>query len=98
MHADEKEFQAAREQLEKELAKFPWLTPAAIEIFGGKFEPAKLTFPYNLVSALKNMPASDLRDWTAIRAWANTLAAQFQPAQARGSRVGVGQRVRVSRV
>ena len=81
-HADEKEFQGSREQLEKELAKFPWLTPVAIEIFGGKFDPEKLTFPHNLVPALKNTPASDIRDWTAIRAWANDLAAQFQPAMA----------------
>jgi menaquinone-dependent protoporphyrinogen oxidase len=78
-HTDEKEFQEVREQLEKELAKFPWLTPEAIEIFGGKFDPQKLTFPHNLVPALKNMPASDIRDWTAIRAWASNLATQFQP-------------------
>ena len=81
-HADEKEFQSAREQLDKELAKFPWLTPAAIEIFGGKFDPEKLTFPHNLVPALKKMPASDVRDWTAIRAWASDLAVQFQPSLA----------------
>ncbi len=79
-HADKKEFQGAREQLDKELEKFPWLTPATIEIFGGKFDPEKLTFPHNLVPALKKMPASDVRDWTVIRAWANDLAVQFQPA------------------
>ncbi len=79
-HADEKEFQGAREQLDKELAKFPWLTPAAIEIFGGKFDPEKLTVPHNLVPALKKMPASDVRDWAAIRDWANELAVLFQPA------------------
>jgi menaquinone-dependent protoporphyrinogen oxidase len=79
-HAEEKEFQDVREQLDKELAKFPWLTPRAIEIFGGKFDPEKLTFPHNLVPALKNMPASDARDWKTIRAWASDLAAQFQAA------------------
>ena len=77
-HADEKEFQAVREQLDKELAKFPWLTPRAIAIFGGKFHPQTLTFPHNLLPALKNMPASDVRDWTAIRAWASDLAATLQ--------------------
>jgi len=81
-HAEEKEYQEVRRQLDKELAKFPWLTPAEIAIFGGKFDPQKLTFPHNLVPALKNMPASDVRDWTAIRAWASDLAAQFQPALA----------------
>jgi menaquinone-dependent protoporphyrinogen oxidase len=81
-HTDEKEFQAAREQLDKELEKFPWLIPATIEIFGGKFDPEKLTFPHNMVPALKKMPASDVRDWMAIRSWASELAAQFQPALA----------------
>jgi menaquinone-dependent protoporphyrinogen oxidase len=81
-HAEEKEFQGSREQLDKELAKFPWLTPQAITIIGGKFDPQKLTFPHNMIPALKNMPASDVRDWTAIRAWANDLVAQFQPALA----------------
>ncbi len=81
-HAEEKEFQEARKQLDNELAKFPWLTPRAIAIFGGKFDPQKLTFPHNLIPALKNMPASDVRDWTVIRAWANDLVAQFQPALA----------------
>src|SRR5215469_6472989 len=79
-HADEKEFQAVGEQLEKELAKFPWLTPTAITIFGGKFDPQTLTFSHNLVPALKNMPASDVRDWTAIHAWASNLATELQPA------------------
>ncbi len=81
-HAEEKEFQEVRRQLDKELAKFPWLAPIAIAIFGGKFDPEKLTFPHNLVPALKSMPASDVRDWTAIRAWTSNLATQFQPALA----------------
>lgn len=77
---DEKEWQDVRAQLDKELAKFPWLTPAALEIFGGKFDPTNLRVPWNLVPALKQMPASDIRDWTAIRAWASNLAAKLQPA------------------
>jgi menaquinone-dependent protoporphyrinogen oxidase len=59
------------------LLKFPWFVPVGIEIFGGMFDPAKLRFPMNLIPALKQMPASDIRDWTAIRAWAHGLAAQF---------------------
>jgi len=77
---DEKECQEVHRQIHKELAKFPWLTPLAVEIMGGKFDPAKLRFPLNLLPALKNLPASDLRDWTAIRAWASGLAVKFQPA------------------
>jgi menaquinone-dependent protoporphyrinogen oxidase len=80
-HVDEKEFTDARSQLDKELVKFPWFKPLAIEIFGGKFDPTKLGFPYNLIPALKQMPASDIRDWTAIRAWARGLAAQLRAAR-----------------
>jgi menaquinone-dependent protoporphyrinogen oxidase len=79
---DEKEWQGSREQLDQELTKFPWLKPVALGMFGGKFDPEKLSFPHNLLPALKNMPASDIRDWTAIRAWASDLAAQFQPTLA----------------
>ena len=79
-HDDEKEWQGARLQLDQELAKFPWLTPVAREIFGGKFDPASLRFPWNLLPALKRLPASDIRDWTAIRAWASNLATKLQPA------------------
>ena len=58
--------------------KFPWLAPVAAEVFGGKHDPAKLTFPHNLIPALKQMPATDIRDWTAIRAWAIGLTAKLQ--------------------
>jgi len=74
-HDDEKERQDSRAQLDKELAKFPWLTPVALEMFVGKYDPAKLRFPVNLFAGKE--PASDLRDWTAIRAWASNLAAKL---------------------
>lgn len=77
---DEKEFQGAREQLDKELVKFPWLVPVTIEIFGGKMEPAKFRFPYNLIPAMNKMPPSDIRDWAAIKTWAGNLASKFQAA------------------
>ena len=79
---DDKEWQTCRAQLDQDLAQFPWLKPVALELFGGKIDPAKLRFPENLFSKqiAKEMPASDIRDWTAIRAWASTLAATLQPA------------------
>ena len=73
----EKEWQEVRAQLDKELAKFPWLVPFAREVFGGKFDPAKLGFPYALIPALKKIPASDIRDWDAIRDWAGRLSAKL---------------------
>jgi menaquinone-dependent protoporphyrinogen oxidase len=75
---DEQEWQDSRAQLDKALAEFPWLTPVALEIFGGKYDPAKLRFPISLFAGKE--PASDLRDWTAIRAWASNLAAKLEPA------------------
>jgi len=81
-HDDAKERQDARAQLDKELLKFPWFAPAAVEIFGGKYDPATLGFPLNLLPALKHMPATDIRDWPAIRAWASGLAAQLAPSGA----------------
>lgn len=67
----EKEWVDARAQLDAELAKFPWLEPVAIEILGGKFDPAILRFPLNKFAG--SVAASDVRDWDAIRDWAGTL-------------------------
>jgi menaquinone-dependent protoporphyrinogen oxidase len=65
--------QNSRRQLDKELKKYAWLKPVALEMFVGKMDPTKLGFFERLVT-----PASDHRDWNAIRAWANTLPAQLQ--------------------
>jgi menaquinone-dependent protoporphyrinogen oxidase len=74
---DEKEWQDSHSQLDKELAQFPWLTPVALEIFGGKYDPTKLRFPLNIFAG--EVPASDIRDWTAVRAWARSLASKLEP-------------------
>ena len=71
--------------MDKELANYPWLEPVAAELFGGAYDPAKLRFPDSLLavfpaSPLHQMPASDLRDWDAIRAWANGLPDRFESA------------------
>ena len=75
-HDEEKEWQDIRAQFDKELAKAPWFAPVAREVFGGAFDPAKLRFPFNLIPALKKMPASDIRNWDVIRAWAGDLASR----------------------
>jgi menaquinone-dependent protoporphyrinogen oxidase len=76
-HDVEKEWTEIRAQLDKELAAFPWFAPVAREVFGGKFDPATLRFPMNMIPALRKMPASDIRNWDAIRAWAIGLAESF---------------------
>jgi menaquinone-dependent protoporphyrinogen oxidase len=85
---DKKEWEGVHAQLDQELAKYPWLTQVALELFGGKYDPAKLRFLDKLLASLPaspqhQMPASDVREWDAIRAWASNLVAKFQPALAR---------------
>jgi menaquinone-dependent protoporphyrinogen IX oxidase len=58
----------SRDQLDKALARFPWVEPTTIAIFGGVLDPAKLRFPFS------RMPAFDARDWYAIEAWAEEIA------------------------
>ena len=57
----------SRAQLDRALAKTPDVRPAVVEIFGGAIDPKKLHFPFD------HMPPVDIRDWRAIRAWAEAL-------------------------
>lgn len=82
---DETEWTGCRNQLDKDLAQYPWLAPVAVELFGGKLDPAQLRFPDTLLNVMpaspfKDMAPTDLRDWEAIRAWAADLAAKLEPA------------------
>lgn len=84
---DPKHFAMADEQARKELAKFPWLHPADVRVFGGKFDPRhlNLSFPFNLVmkfpgNPMSRMPASDLRNWDWIRSWAKAIAEHLTAA------------------
>ncbi len=56
------------------------MVSAKAEVIAGRFDPAKLSFPYSWLPALKQMPPSDLRDWTAIHAWAGNVARQLKAA------------------
>jgi menaquinone-dependent protoporphyrinogen oxidase len=77
---DEQDWQGSREQLDRQVARYPSLEPASVELVGGVYDPAKLRFPDSLLAAvpaspLHGMPTSDVRDWEAIRSWASGLAA-----------------------
>lgn len=78
---EEKQFKSAEQQLDRELARMAWFHPVARKIVGGKWDPAKLRFPFNWT--LKKVPASDARDWSAMGAWAREIAACLQPALTR---------------
>ncbi len=64
----------SRRQLNKDLEQYPWLKPVALEMFVGKYDPSKPGMGF----FERLMPASDRRDWDAIRAWASALSAQLQ--------------------
>jgi menaquinone-dependent protoporphyrinogen oxidase len=69
----QKHWGGARSQLEEELAKFPWLKPATVKVFGGKLDPCSLRFPYNVTPGLNKLPPSDLRSWDDIETWGRSL-------------------------
>ncbi len=68
----EEDYASARRHLLRSLEKHAWLEPRAVGIFGGRFDPSGLKFPHNN-PAMKQIPAGDIRDWDAIRAWAEAL-------------------------
>lgn len=79
----EVEWEGVREQLDKELAGFPWLEPVSVALFGGRYDPAKLGLFHRMLASLPasplyQMPASDVRDWERIEAWASDLAAALE--------------------
>jgi menaquinone-dependent protoporphyrinogen oxidase len=67
--AEQKDLADARHQLDKALSKTPELEPSSVAVFGGVIDPSKLRFPLN------RLPASDARDWDAIDAWVDEIAA-----------------------
>jgi menaquinone-dependent protoporphyrinogen oxidase len=85
---DPEELQGSKMQLKGMLAKHAWLTPVRVEVFVGKYDPARLRFPDSLLarlpaSPLYQKPASDNRDWAAIRAWARGLVSELQQKRVR---------------
>ena len=73
---DEAKVAESRRQLEGALAQTPELEPVAVAIFGGALVPDAWRFPFN------RLPAFDARDWDAIRAWAEEVAAAVAPVAA----------------
>lgn len=69
---DAAEWQNSQSQLDKALAPYTWLRPVDVELFGGKYAPDRLGFFLKLFAGKE--PATDIRDWEAIRKWAAALA------------------------
>jgi len=68
---DEKAAAEVNAQMDRLQSQHAWLKPVAQKLFGGKMDPATMTFPWNIF--MKAMPVSDMRDWQAIRAWASEV-------------------------
>jgi menaquinone-dependent protoporphyrinogen oxidase len=66
------QYAGSRRHLDKGLTKHSKLAPRTIAVFGGQLDPTKLRFPDNN-PGMRRMPPSDLRDWAAIDAWADSL-------------------------
>jgi menaquinone-dependent protoporphyrinogen oxidase len=49
------------------------LRPVVETIFGGKVDPAKLSWFQNWITKKVKTPVGDFRDWTAIATWAKEL-------------------------
>ncbi len=60
------DYEGSLGQLRTALGKHE-VSPALVEVFGGRIDPARLPFP------LSRMPAEDTRDWDVIAAWAAAL-------------------------
>ncbi len=79
------DFEAARKQAEKQLSRYAWFKPQGMHIFGGRWDPKSLPFPFSLIQRLPmhpldKIPAVDARDWAGIRDWATGIAEQIKPA------------------
>lgn len=74
---DEDEWRDSHAQIDKELARFPWFKPVTLEMMGGRYEPEKLRYPLRMF--IGKEPASDLRDFSAIRAWATSIIRRLVP-------------------
>jgi menaquinone-dependent protoporphyrinogen oxidase len=68
---EQHDVESAMAQLRRSLAKVPEVEPTAVAVFGGVINPRSLRFPFS------RMPASDARDWDAIRSWAAGLVEAF---------------------
>jgi menaquinone-dependent protoporphyrinogen oxidase len=68
---DDADVAGARAQLDAALAQTPTATPALVAIFGGVLDPTKLRFPFS------RLPATDARDWDAIRKFAEQAGSLF---------------------
>jgi len=64
-----KDWTEARRQLDKELARLSWLNPVSVKMFGGKFDPSTLRFPFDLLPGMKKLPEEQRRTVIEEEGW-----------------------------
>ncbi|QLY28545.1 flavodoxin domain-containing protein [Nocardia huaxiensis] len=82
-----------REQLDAMLAHYDWLRPFLLGMFGGRWDPAGLSWPMRMLrklpaSPLRVLPATDLRNWEDIKTWADRVAADLKAHVAQPNQSG----------
>jgi len=77
-------FSSAGTQAHRDIARYPWLRPADLQVLGGRFDPEHLILPFPMslimkipANPMRKMPASDIRDWERIDEWARKIADQL---------------------
>lgn len=92
--------EGSRTQLDAALAKLPWLSPVATEVFVGAYDPTRLGFKDKMIAALPasplhGEPAHDERDWGVIRGWAREMSGRLGGGEgpARPASAGVDARI-----
>jgi menaquinone-dependent protoporphyrinogen oxidase len=50
------------------------------QVFAGRIDRRRLSFPERAITVALRVPDGDFRDWTAIRAWATTIAQALSSA------------------
>jgi menaquinone-dependent protoporphyrinogen oxidase len=83
--ANPSDFEASRHQAVSQLSRYNWFCPADVHVFGGRWSPKTLPFPFSLAARLpgnplEKIPAADVRDWVEIDQWATGIARQIKPA------------------
>ena len=79
------DFEGARKQAQKQLLRYGWFHPIDVHIFGGRWQVQRLPFPFSLAihlpgNPLGKIPATDIRDWSAIHDWTMGVACQIAHA------------------
>jgi menaquinone-dependent protoporphyrinogen oxidase len=77
----------AVEQFDQEVARYAWLHPILTGLFGGKYDPSRLSLAHRLMAKipgtpLHGRPFHDARDQEAIRSWTTELTEKLDLAVA----------------